>query len=479
MMKMNLDTLVGNARIVAIVCNQWGDTGKGKFSDLFASQWADVVARGTGGANAGHTVVINGKKRVFHLLPTGVVYDKTVNILGNGMVIDVEKLVREMESVRKDGVRCDNIMISDIANVVMPYHVEQDRRENSQSSGGIGTTGNGIGPCYSDKIARRGIMIRDLYDTDELVRKISAAKQRYPQIRINVDKIVDLLQAAAKELKPYVRDTVTEMHGFVRNRKRILLEGAQGLLLSIELGTVPFATSSDCSVNGTASGVGISAQAIDLTLGVAKFPYMTRVGAGPFPTEFGGRQSESWCSNGTHNLEQELTLFGIPFEKSEDGIVYDRRHKKILKFLHSRDPCDLGIGIRLAGEEYGATTGRPRRTGFTDLVALKYAVGINGPNLILTKPDVFRSAGKIRLATAYGKRELFSQNTFTPDCRKLQDARPAYAEFPGFEEEISGVTEYSGLPRGLRESIEYAEAYAGARVRMISTGPEQEQIIIK
>src|SRR3989344_5316304 len=298
---MGLDKLLKDVKTVAIVCNQWGDTGKGKFSDYFASHWADVTARGTGGNNAGHTVVVNGNEKIFHLIPAGILNDSRgqVTILGNGMVIDLLVLSHEIEELEAERLTYNHLMISKDANVIMTYHIEIDRAKNqSQKHGGIGSTGRGIGPCYTDKIGRRGIFIEELFDRDKLSRKINAVKKKYSgqKLKINKDEIIESLMPLAERIKPFVTDTISEMHRFMREGKKILLEGAQGLLLSIEHGTYPYVTSSDCSLDGTASGVGLSAKTIDLPLGIVKFPFMTRVGAGPFPTELGGRESELYCA---------------------------------------------------------------------------------------------------------------------------------------------------------------------------------------
>ena len=235
---MLLECLLGKAQVAAVVCNQWGDTGKGKIVDLFAAQWADVIARGTGGNNAGHTVIVNGKQRIFHLLPSGITYDEQgkVNLMGNGMVIDLGVLCRELDALEKDGGTYRNLMISRDAQVTMPYHILRDKEDQSQAAGGIGTTGRGIGPCYADKIARRGVAIRDLYNKDILAEKIRKAAQFYPEQKIEKDRIeeiVEQLQPLAGRIKPYVRDTIGEMHRFIQQGKHVLLEGAQGFLLNI------------------------------------------------------------------------------------------------------------------------------------------------------------------------------------------------------------------------------------------------------
>jgi adenylosuccinate synthase len=310
---MSLDSLVKGKNVIAVVCNQWGDTGKGKFSDYFAAHWADVIARGTGGNNAGHTVVINGEKRIFHLIPAGILYDKDgkINILGNGMVIDLDVLCEELEDLENAGISYNNLLISKDAHVITPYQVEKDKAKNGLKNKGIGSTGRGIGPCYEDKIARRGIMISDLFEPNILRKKIKKNKEVYGFTDGQADDFMSHLIFNAEKIKPFVRDNISAMHCFMRDGKNVLLEGAQGLLLSVEYGTYPYVTSSDCSVNGTAAGVGISARAVDLCLGVVKFPYMTRVGNGPFPTECGGRMSEEYCAE---ELEDSKPKYDMKFE---------------------------------------------------------------------------------------------------------------------------------------------------------------------
>ncbi len=469
---MSLDKLTKDVQITAVVCNQWGDTGKGKIVDYFTENWADVIARGTGGNNAGHTVVINGKKRIFHLLPSGIIHEDKINVLGNGMVIDLKVLNEELDNLDKEEIKYDNLMISEDAHVILPYHILRDQeRDLSQKKRGIGTTGRGIGPCYSDKISRRGIMIRDLFNNDNLVRKLEKAKENYPEQDINIESITEELKPYANRIKPFVRDTISEMHNFVKDRKKILLEGAQGLLLSIEFGTYPYVTSSDCSINGTAAGVGLSANAIDLPLGIVKFPYMTRVGAGHFPTELGGEESEKYCAAGLeHDVMYELKKYEIPFKEENGNINYDHNHSNIIELMNSNNDFLKGVGIRLAGEEYGATTARPRRPGWTDLVALKYAVGINGPNIILTKVDVLQGADEFKLGIDYNKQLGFK--------RELGNCKPVYLNFGGYGD-ISGINNYGHLPGELRSSIMFLESFTNGRVRILSTGTDRNEIIIR
>lgn len=480
---MTLEKLLKGVQTVAVICNQWGDTGKGKFSDLFSSQWADVTARGTGGNNAGHTVVVNGRKKVFHLIPAGITNDSEgkITILGNGMVIDLAVLSSELDDLGREGLPYDNLMISRDANVIMPYHIIRDRaRHQSQEKGGIGSTGSGIGPCYTDKVARRGIRIGDLFNVDKLAKKINKVKDFYPEQEIDRDGIIDQLRSHIEGIRPFVRDTVTEMHQFMRDGKRILLEGAQGLLLSIEHGTYPYVTSSDCSLNGTATGVGLSSGDIDLPLGIVKFPFMTRVGAGPFPTELGGRDSETYCAEdggNRHNKLNELVEYGIAHNLGHGEVRYDFRDPKIIEMINSDDLFIQGVGIRLAAEEYGATTGRPRRTGWTDAVAVKYSVGINGPLLVLTKPDSLSDADEFNLCFGYrtgtGLETNFSRNEDV-----LRAVTPEYKTY-GRYGDISSVKNHDHLPGSLKNAIEDLEAFSGGRVVIVSVGQDREETIVR
>lgn len=503
---MSLDKLLDNVSILAVICNQFGDSGKGKFVDYFSSIWANVVARGTGGNNAGHTIIVNGKEKVFHLLPVGVAYDSqgVISVLGNGMVIDIKVLSEELDALDNERATYNNLRISEDAAVIMPWHIAIDKAKNqSQKDGGIGSTGRGIGPAYTDKIARTAaVKIRDLFDKDALVRKIKEAQEVYnpqrftvedvvsrisrkdlkdrkslikriesefpPEVRIDPDEVVGEFDKYSSRIKPFVRDTVTEMHQFVREGKNILLEGAQGLLLSIEHGVDPYVTSSDCSLNGTASGVGLPANAVDLSIGLVKFPFMTRVGGGPFPTEFGGLRSEQHCSQG-HTKKDELEMFGIKYEMQDGKIRYNPRDEKILQMMNSQDPLIKGIGIRLAAGEYGATTGRPRRVGCTDAVAAKYAVGINGPVLALTKVDCMSGADSFDICYGY-QDGLKKDLPFKRDNAYLRRVTPQYKTYEGYD----GINS-----AGLIEAIEDFERFTSGRVAVISIGPEKEQTRVR
>ncbi len=477
---MSLDKLLKGVRIVAVICNQWGDTGKGKFSDYFSLHWADVTARGTGGNNAGHTVVVNGKEKIFHLIPAGISNDAEgkITVLGNGMVIDVEVLCHELDELDEEGQTYNHLLISKDANVIMPYHINRDKaKDQSQLKGGIGSTGRGIGPVYTDKVSRKGVVIEDLFDKDRLSRKINEIREVYPEQSINTDKVIELLSLFSKRLKPFVRDTVSQMHRFYRDGKNILLEGAQGLLLSLEHGTYPYVTSSDCSLNGTASGVGLSAKMVDLPLGIVKFPFMTRVGAGPFPTELGGENSEKYCAEDRHTKEDELKKYGISYKKVDNKIVYDRNDSTILDMINSKDEFIQGIGIRMKAGEYGSTTGRPRRIGWTDGVAARYAVGINGPLFILTKPDSLSGINEFKICHGYKDGNKITRE-FSKSEEFLRSVSPQYKSYEGYGD-ISEIRTFKELPNGLRNAIDDFEDYTGGKVVIVSVGADREETIVR
>ena len=467
-----LERLLRDVQIAAVVCNQFGDTGKGKFSDLLAQYWADVIARGTGGANAGHSVVIDGKTRVFHLLPAGMTYDKrgVVNIMGNGMVIDPFALNEELDDLVRSGGSYNNLMISQDAHVILPFQIDYDKaKDQSQRDGGIGSTGRGIGPAYTDKIARRGIMVRHLLDKDTLATRLGKLQTFYPDI--NIEKIVADLGPVTERLRPMVRDTVNAMHGFIASGKKIGLEGAQSLLLSIEHGVYPYSTSSDCSVNGTASGVGISAKAIDLVLAICKFPFMSKVGGGPFPTEFGGRKSEEYCAATEVRKDGEkVAKFRAEVEKS----MYPQGRD----LMNDADEFMQGVGIRMAAGEYGATTGRPRRPGWTDAVAARYASGINGPmKLVLTKVDCLAGINEFKICYGYRTPSGGRSEDFVRDAGFLRSVTPEYRTYRGYGD-IRDARSVADLPEDLQQAIREFGEFARSPIGAISIGPEANQTII-
>ncbi len=480
MTKEKINKLLKDVQVLAVICNQWGDTGKGKFSDYFASEWADIIARGTGGNNAGHTVVIGDKERIFHLIPAGIVYDKKgkISVLGEGMVIDIKVLLEELKELKEEGYSYSNLKISKYAHVIMPYHIEQDKAKNlSQKKGGIGSTGRGIGPCYADKIRRKGIMIKDLFDRETLKKKISDIRSYYPNLKIEEEPILEEFGQYAEKIKGYVCDTGQLIRQAQEEGKKILIEGAQGLLLSIDHGTYPYVTSSDCSLNGTANGVGLGANKVDMVLGIIKYPFMTRVGGGPFPTELGGQRSAEYCSNDEYKKEYELKKYGVPHKIVGEKAKYDPSDKKIIEMINSSDEFVQGVGIRLAAGEYGATTRRPRRTGWTDAVTARYATKINGPLFILTKADALAGADKFRICFGYKKgQETLTE--FERDINILDKVSPYYKEYEGYDD-ISKIRDYEELPASLKESIKDFEDFTGGKVVIVSVGPERDETIVR
>lgn len=548
---MTLENLLNNVQILAIVCNQWGDSGKGKFVDYF-SEWTDVIIRCTGGNNAGHTVSVDDIDYIFHLIPSGILHDKEgkVCVIGDGVVVPPEQLCAELDACDKAGISYDHLMISEDAFLVLPFHVDVDKRKNaSQKDGGIGTTGRGIGPAYGDKNQRAGVQVRDLYHVDVLRRKIRERLLHYEFLRrgelaqslfmregegdeyenrlrsygemmnklgvvVNEDDIKRLRQRSTGELvdfyqdfitrripvetmaddliaslapyaeriRPFVTNTFNKIHECRAQGKKILLEGAQGLLLSVEFGTYPYVTSSDPSVNGTATGAGLPASAVDLVLATVKFPFCTRVGAGPFVTELGGRTSERYCGEPNHTKLDELQEYGIPLTFDAQGkVCYDHHHQKILQMMNNI-PFIQGIGIRLAAEEYGATTGRPRRVGWTDLAALRYAHLINrgiATKLILTKVDSLAGIDHFFLSEGYqdGPHPI---DYFCRDESFLRRVQPNLKRYPGYGD-ISTIREFHDLPQGLLESAKDVESCLKdpGCVAMISVGPKRNQTIVR
>ncbi|ADQ05788.1 adenylosuccinate synthetase [Caldicellulosiruptor hydrothermalis 108] len=423
-------------QIRAIVGTQWGDEGKGKIVDFLAKE-ADVVVRAQGGNNAGHTVEAFGKVFKLHLIPSGILYKDKLNIIGNGVVIDPESLIQEIESLEKEGISTENLKISDRAHLVMPYHKildeEQERQRGDES---LGTTKRGIGPAYTDKTERTNLRVCDMLDEEEFVQKLRNVYERKNQILTHVYhktpmKFGELLEQFMKYgeiLKPYITDTIKLLNDSIKAGKKVLLEGAQATMLDLDYGTYPYVTSSHPTVGGFCIGAGIAPKYIQEVIGVVK-AYTTRVGKGPFPTEL---------------LDE------------------------------------IGDSIREKGREYGTTTGRPRRCGWLDLVVVRYAVLINGIDKIaLTKLDTLSGLPKIKVCVGY-KYEGKVLDLFPASLRVAMECEPVYEEFEGWsEEEIKGAKEYEALPKSARRYIEFIEKETGAKVFLIGTGPAREDIIIK
>ena len=426
--------------VTIIIGAQWGDEGKGKVVDLLAPE-VDIVARYQGGANAGHTIQwtnARGEDETFvlHLIPSGIFHEGTVCVVGNGVVIDPVAFMDEVRAVEARGYSVDGrLKVSHTAHLIMPYHKALDRAQERAAEGdAIGTTGRGIGPAYVDKVARAGIRVVDLLDRDALRERLTAAIEDkndvlakiYGDARLDVDAIVDEYVAFDEIIDPYVTDTAAYLHDALAAGKRILAEGAQGALLDVDHGTYPFVTSSSPTAGGACTGLGIPPTSVDRVVGIVK-AYSTRVGNGPFPTE-----------------------------------LLDA----------------TGERLRATGHEFGATTGRPRRCGWLDLVALTYAARLNGfTELALTKLDVLAGFDEIRVCTAYridGK----TTTRYPADARLLERAEPVYETLPGFAGPLDEARSLIDLPEAARAYVAYIERALGVPVTTIGTGPAREQTIV-
>jgi adenylosuccinate synthase len=411
---------------------QWGDEGKGKIVDLLTPHFS-IVGRYQGGHNAGHTVYVNGTKFILRLIPSGILHAGVTCVIGNGVVIDPQALFAEIDELTKNGIEVgDRILVSDKAHLILPYHRDLDLlSEARRGERKIGTTSRGIGPAYEDKIARRGIRVGDLNDPKGLEQNIRdnvTARNRLVQDNTMDWKpvLVDLLKHAER-MRPMIRDVSVLLTEEMRAGKSILFEGAQGTLLDIDHGTYPYVTSSNASVGGVCTGLGIPPKVIGRVLGVVK-AYTTRVGEGPFPTE----------------------LFG-----------------------------EMGNRLRESGSEYGAVTGRPRRCGWFDAVAVRYAARINGlDGLALTKLDVLDGLERIDICTAYrcGDRTL---TEFPADVRQLASCEPVYESMPGWTAPTAGVRSFDRLPDPARKYIARLEEVSGVRAAIVSTGSERDDTILR
>lgn len=414
---------------------QWGDEGKGRFVDFLAAR-ADAVVRFQGGNNAGHTVAVDGKYFKLRLIPSGILYPDVTNVLANGVVFDVKGFFDEVDNLKKDGVPCDNLVVSDRAHVVFPYHFELDGLSEAKRTSGekIGTTKKGIGPTYMDKMERSGIRVCDFVNKDVfpslLKRNVDAKNQLIQKVYggepFDYQKILEEYSALADRLRPYVKDTVKLLNDMVAAGKKLLFEGAQGALLDIDFGTYPFVTSSHPSSVGVPIGTGIAPNKIDSVVGVVK-SYTSRVGAGPFVTE-----------------------------------LFD----------------ETGDFIREKGGEYGTVTGRPRRIGWLDLVVVKHSALISGMDKIaLTRMDTLAGVDKIKVCVAY---ELDGEiiDHYPADLTVLERCKPVYKEFDGWTDDISKVREYKDLPESAKKYIETIEEITGAKISMIGVGPNRDEAVL-
>ncbi|PKM89192.1 hypothetical protein CVU83_00470 [Candidatus Falkowbacteria bacterium HGW-Falkowbacteria-2] len=488
-----------NVKTIAITCLQFGDTGKGKFVDLYAD-WADIIIRGTGGDNAGHTICANGKTYVTHLIPSGIFRKGKINIIGSGTVVNPKSIIEELNNLGLKGLNSGRLMISMNAGLILPMHIAWDKlREYAAGRGKIGSTGKGIGPAYADRIDRYGLTMNDILNPTIFRKKVkrylaykapffktfSAEARKLVMncdqlnngfyydfgdeniIDENVECICEKYLEYAEILRPMIADT----DSYVRSQlgiKNILLEGSQGALLSIDKGTYPFVTSSDCTVAGLAKGAGLKESDVDKSFGIAKAPLTSRVGKGSFPSEIGGDQSEAWC-NGEGTRELEEKLYG------DD--------------VNAQDEFLQGVALRKKGFEYGATTKRPRRVGWLDLPLLRYVLQFSSPDVIFTKLDVLDECKVIKICKQYrycgetvyhGNRKIRNGDILDvamKDDEILSQCECIYEEFPGWLEDITACREYSDLPQNLRNILDYVIAKTGCKLHMISVGPDREQTI--
>jgi adenylosuccinate synthase len=413
---------------------QWGDEGKGKIIDLLSAD-VDYVVRYQGGANAGHTVIVGGEKYVLHLVPSGILHPGRVNGIAGGVSVDPIALLEEVDGLVERGVAVDgtNLRLSSTAHVIFEHHRRIDAlSEVWLGEGRIGTTGRGIGPCYSDKAARTGLRVGDLLDADHCRSRLKAAmaeknaliEKVHSAEPMDLEAQLDRYVALGDRLRPFVANVGHEVREAYAAGKSVLFEGAQGFLLDIDHGTYPYVTSSNTGTNGIPSGVGFPVTGIERSIGIAK-AYCTRVGEGPFP--------------------------------SED---------------HGKD----GQAIRDAGHEYGATTGRPRRCGWFDAVAMRYSMELNGAaGFVMTNLDVLSGFPELRCATAY---EIDGESTKTyPAGEDLAQVKPIYESMPGWKEDITGVREYAELPQAARDYVEWIQDLVGTKIVMLSVGPDRSQVI--
>lgn len=416
--------------VTVIVGGQWGDEGKGKIVDIL-SESHDIVARYQGGANAGHTIQINGKKFVLHLIPSGILRDDVICVIGNGVVIDPAALLEEIELLRQNNISVEGrLFISQNAHLIMPWHKIIDSL-NEKGKSKIGTTGKGIGPCYIDKYARKGIRIIDLLDPVKLERKIRENLEEknnlladyYKSERLDVEKIVETYLAFDRAIDPYIKDVPAYLNKAIADGKSVLLEGAQGALLDVDHGTYPYVTSSHPTAGGACTGTGIPPTKIEEVTAIIK-AYTTRVGEGPFPTEL---------------LDE------------------------------------TGEKLRAKGFEFGATTGRPRRCGWFDAFLVKYSSMVNGTTSVaLTKMDVLDSFPEIKVATGYIHKGKLLSN-FPVDCDILNECEPVYETVEGWNCDTSGCTSWNDLPEKAKKYIDFISEKAGMKVAIVSVGPNREQ----
>ncbi len=420
---------------VVVVGTQWGDEGKGKIVDLL-TRFADYIVRFQGGNNAGHTLVVDGRQFIFHLIPSGILYEDKICMIGNGVIIDPAVLLREIAGLKEQGLPLSpsRLMISENAHLIMPYHARLDQAKEKSMAKKIGTTGRGIGPCYMDKVGRMGIKAGDLLDEVLFREKLQVAveeknfaiTERYKESPLNFEEIYSLFQGYAEQLIPFLGNVSVELDMARKAGKNLLFEGAQGTQLDIDHGTYPFVTSSNTIAGNACNGAGFGPAYIDSVIGIMK-AYTTRVGEGPFPTELTDKTGEQ---------------------------------------------------LQSKGHEFGATTGRKRRCGWLDGVVAADAVRLNGlTGLALTKLDVLSGQPRLKMANAYelNGRKLASMPS---NIRQAGAVVPVYEEMPGWQADISGVRAFADLPREARDYIKRIEDFTGVEAAIVSVGPDRNETLL-
>lgn len=422
-----------------VIGAQWGDEGKGKLVDILCDQ-IDVCARCQGGNNAGHTIVVNGVKYDFHMLPSGLINSNCANLVGSGVVVHVPSFFRELEDLEAKGLECrDRLFLSSRAHLVFDFHQIADGLKEAELSKGdkaIGTTGKGIGPTYSTKASRSGIRVHHLVSQepgawDEFVarynRLVESRRKRYGEFEFDIEADLAKYKKYREQLRPFVIDAIPFIHKALNAHKRILIEGANALMLDLDFGTYPYVTSSNTSIGGVCTGLGIPPQKIRNVYGVVK-AYTTRVGAGPFPTE-------------------QLN--------------------------------EIGDHLQSVGAEFGATTGRKRRCGWLDLVVVKYSALINGYTALnLTKLDVLDQISEIKVGVAY-KYQGKTLESFPEDLSICEKVEVEYVTFPGWKTDISKITSYEDLPQEAKMYIDFIEKFVNVKVQWIGVGPGRESMLVK
>ncbi|MFJ8264047.1 adenylosuccinate synthase [Rummeliibacillus sp. NPDC094406] len=416
---------------VVVVGTQWGDEGKGKITD-FLSKKAEAIARFSGGDNAGHTIQFEGETYKLHLIPSGIFYKEKTSVMGNGMVINPESLVKELKGLQDRGIDTSNLRISNRAQVILPYHVYQDKvDEESRGDAKIGTTCKGIGPCYTDKVQRIGIRIADLLDKEvfeEKLRNNLEIKNRlftkfYEVEPLKFEDIFEPFYAYGQEIAQYVTDTSKVLNDVLDEGGKVLFEGAQGILLDVDHGTYPYVTSSNPVAGGVATGAGVGPSAVTRVIGVSK-AYTSRVGDGPFPTE-----------------------------------LFD----------------EVGHQIREVGREYGTTTGRPRRVGWFDSVVVRHSRRVSGiTDLALNSIDVLTGLDTVKICTAYDYNgEIITE--YPANLHIIEGCKPIYEELPGWTEDVTGCKTLEELPENARNYVKRVSELTGIRIATFSVGPDREQ----